>query len=76
MPRVIDLPVLYEADETGGYVAVCPALAGCYSQGDDLAEAEANIRECIEMCLDELESRGDELPPARARFVGHVAVTR
>ena len=53
--RVLDLPVFYERDETRGYVAVCPAIPGCYSQGDDLAEAEGNIRECILMCLEEPE---------------------
>jgi antitoxin HicB len=61
MPRVLDLPVYYEADPDGGYVVVCPALPGCYSQGDDLADAETNIRECIELCLDEMEEDGQEL---------------
>ena len=52
MAQVLDFPVYFEADETGGFVVVCPALPGCYSQGDTLDEAEASIRECIEMCLD------------------------
>ena len=29
-----DFKVLLEPDETGGYVATCPSLPGCYSQGD------------------------------------------
>ncbi len=60
MPQVLDFPVYYEQDQAGGYVVVCPALPGCYSQGGDLADAEANIRECIEVCLDEMEARGEE----------------
>jgi len=76
MPKILDFPVYFEADETGGYVAVCPALPGCYSQGADLAEAEANVRECIELCLDEMEARGEELPEPRSRLVGHVVIAR
>ena len=72
--RVLDLPVFHEQDESGGYVAVCPAIAGCYSQGDDLASAEANIRECVLMCLEELEELGEPIPGLLPSFVGHVAV--
>ena len=46
--RIYDFKVLLEPDETGGYVAVCPALPGCYSQGDTVAEAMANIKEAID----------------------------
>jgi len=60
--RTLGFPVLYEADETGGYVAKCPLIQGCYSQGDTLAEAEASIRECILLCLDDMEEQGEELP--------------
>jgi predicted RNase H-like HicB family nuclease len=76
MTRVLDFPVIFESDETGGYVAVCPTIPGCYSQGSDLAEAEENIRECIEMCLDEMEARGEALPSARSRLVGHIVIAR
>lgn len=75
-PCVLDFPVYYEQDEAGGYVVVCPALPGCYSQGDDLTDAEANIRGCIEMCLDEMEARGEELPTAKPRLTGHIVIAR
>jgi predicted RNase H-like HicB family nuclease len=71
----LEFTVLYEPDETGGYVAICPSIPGCYSQGDTLEEAEANIRECILLCLEEMAERGDELPGTRGSFVGHIAVT-
>jgi hypothetical protein len=32
--KAYDFKVLLEPDETGGYVATCPSLPGCYSQGD------------------------------------------
>lgn len=41
------LKVMIEKDETGYYVAEVPALPGCVSQGETLAEAKANIKEAI-----------------------------
>lgn len=40
--------VTFEPDlEDGGWIAECPALPGCLSQGDTLAEARRMIREAI-----------------------------
>ena len=75
-PQVLDFPVFYEEDETGGYVVVCPALQGCYSQGDTIEQAEANIRECILMCLEDMEEHGEPLPRMGGRYVGHVVLQR
>ena len=36
-----------EKDETGYYVAKVPALPGCFSQGQTIAEATENIKEAI-----------------------------
>ena len=48
----LDFKVFLEPDEDGGYVVVCPTLPGCYSQGDTVKEALANIREAVELCLE------------------------
>jgi predicted RNase H-like HicB family nuclease len=48
-------PVFVEKDEDGFYVVECPVFRGCYSGGKTLDEALANIREVIELCLDEKE---------------------
>ncbi|NOZ83037.1 MAG: type II toxin-antitoxin system HicB family antitoxin [Euryarchaeota archaeon] len=40
------LKVIIEEDkEAGGYVASCPALPGCHSQGETMEEALEDIRE-------------------------------
>ncbi len=49
----LTLPVIVEKDEDGFYVVECPLLKGCYTQGETLDEALKNIREVIEMCLEE-----------------------
>ena len=42
--KIYDFKVLLEPDEeVGGYVVTCPSLPGCYSQGDTIEEALANI---------------------------------
>lgn len=73
---VLDLPVLYQKDEAGGYVVICPVLPGCYSQGETIEEAEDNIREAILLCLDEMEERGEPLPEPGGHYIGHVTLTR
>ncbi len=51
--RKLTLPVIVEKDEDGFYVVECPLLKSCYTQGETLDEALKNIREVIEMCLEE-----------------------
>jgi len=44
---IMKLQVVIEQEETGYYVAEVPALPGCVSQGQTMAEAKANIKEAI-----------------------------
>ena len=45
-------------DEDGVYIAECPAISGCVSQGKTESEAEANIREAIKECLEVRAEKG------------------
>lgn len=45
-------------DEDGVFVAECPCIPGCVSQGQTEAEALANIQEAIKLCLDVRAERG------------------
>ena len=38
-------------DEDGRFIAECPAIPGCVSQGQTEVEAERNINEAIKECL-------------------------
>jgi predicted RNase H-like HicB family nuclease len=44
--------VTIDRDEDGVWVVECPAIPGCVSQGGTKAEALANIKEAIELCLE------------------------
>ena len=39
-------------DEDGAYIAECPAIPGCVSQGKTEAEAQANVQDAIKQCLE------------------------
>ncbi|QSX67618.1 MAG: type II toxin-antitoxin system HicB family antitoxin [Dolichospermum sp. DET69] len=47
--------VVIERDEDGMYIGEVPQLKACYSQGETIDELIKNIKEVIEMCLEELE---------------------
>lgn len=48
----MNLQVLLSSGEDGFFVAECLDLPGCISQGRTEADAMANIREAIELCLE------------------------
>lgn len=39
-------------DEDGVFIAECPSIPGCISQGKTEEEAEKNVREAIKVCLE------------------------
>jgi predicted RNase H-like HicB family nuclease len=49
--------IIHEAEE-GGFWAEVPALPGCMTQGDTMAELEANLHEAIEAWLQAAEPEG------------------
>lgn len=62
-------PVIIE-QEKDGYIVSCPIFEGCYSQGNTIDEALDNIKEAIELCLD------DEENPISNIILGNVVLER
>lgn len=58
-------PVVVQQDSDGFYIVECPVLDGCRSYGGTLDEALANIKEAIEVCVEE-----DSDDPSDTIFVG------
>ena len=54
----VHLPIIIEMDEEGYYIVSCPQFRGCHSYGETIDEALENIREVIEMCLEETKLEG------------------
>lgn len=53
--------ITVEPDEDGVFVAECPALPGCVSQGKTREEAIANIRDAIQGYLASLKKHGEPM---------------
>ncbi|HNR29813.1 MAG TPA: type II toxin-antitoxin system HicB family antitoxin [Candidatus Hydrogenedentes bacterium] len=51
--------IVYEQDEDGRIIALCPGLQGCYAEGESQEEACANIREAVEAHLESRIAHGD-----------------
>lgn len=55
--------VLIDQDEDGVYVATCPSLPGCISQGKTRKEAIANIKDAIDGYIASLKKHKEPIPP-------------
>ena len=72
--KTLSYSVFYEPAPEGGYVATVPALPGCHTQGDSVEEAETNIREAIELYVETLLSRGEDIPREDGALQGKITV--
>jgi predicted RNase H-like HicB family nuclease len=64
--KIVHLPILVEQDEDNVYIVSCPVFKGCHSYGKTVDDALANIKEVIDMCIEEQKEKGIEIN----RFVG------
>ena len=90
--QVMKFVVTITQDEDGMFIAECPSITGCVSQGRTAEEAQMNVQDAIRECL---EVRGGErtaadgndaaggsacLPPVpqrcRSRTIGRLHVAR
>jgi len=67
--RTHEFQVVVEQDEAGFFVAECPALKACYTQGRTYEEAIRNIRDVIALCLADLKARRVAIP-RQAEIIG------
>ncbi len=59
----IKFRVQIEQDEDGMFVATCPTLPGCVSEGKTRKEALENIQDAIKGYLASLQKHGEPVPP-------------
>jgi len=57
----VTLPIILESNSDGYFVS-CPALQGCYSQGDTYEEAVANIKDAIPLHIEDRIADGEGIP--------------
>ena len=56
--------VVLEDGQDGWIVARVPSLPGVVTQGRTREDALANAREAIELTIEDMRARGEEVPPA------------
>ncbi len=52
--------------ETGLYIGVVPGVPGAHTQAATLDELQKNLKEVLELCLEEYDGSSENLP----KFVG------
>jgi predicted RNase H-like HicB family nuclease len=57
--------------DSGMYIGSVPSIPGAYTQGETLEELRKNLKEVIELCLEELDEPIDDL----GEFVGIEEIT-
>jgi predicted RNase H-like HicB family nuclease len=57
MKKKFSAQIIIEQDESGFYVAECPALKACYAQGRTFEEAIENIKDVIMLCMKDFEGK-------------------
>jgi len=57
-------PIIIEQDKNGIYIVECPLFKGCRSYGHNIEEAVENIKEAIEVCVE------DETMEDKPIFIG------
>jgi len=62
---IYHLSVIIEKDRSG-YVAICPELQGCYTQGGTYEEVLANIRDAIQLHIEDRLLAGEIVPQPEA----------
>jgi predicted RNase H-like HicB family nuclease len=53
--------------ETGMYVGIVPGIPGAHTQAENLDELQLNLKEVVELCLEEMDEESRALIP---EFVG------
>ncbi len=67
----MNLKIVFERSDEGGYTVYVPSLPGCISEGDTKKEAMNNIKEAIDLYLEPVE---DDLPVGLDAEIMEIAV--
>jgi antitoxin HicB len=66
--------ILIEQDEDGVFIAECPSLPGCVSQGKTRKEALDNIQDAMKGYVESLKKHSEPIPPPIEEEIVEVAV--
>jgi predicted RNase H-like HicB family nuclease len=70
--KIFDV-IIHEVEESG-YWAECPVLRGCNVQGETLEEVERNMKEAIELCIEEINNKKEIIPVQKRIYILPIAI--
>ena len=56
MAKILNFKIIVEQDEDKNFIASVPSVPGCYSQGKSYEEALKNVKEALELSLEEAKN--------------------
>ncbi|WP_221058478.1 type II toxin-antitoxin system HicB family antitoxin [Methanoculleus chikugoensis] len=62
MMRSLNYQIFLRKEREGGYTVIVPSLPGCVTYGETVDEAIAMAREAVEIYIEELREKGEEIP--------------
>jgi len=68
MMRNLNYRILLRKEPEGGYTVIVPTLPGCVTFGETDDEAIAMAREAIEIYIEDLQEKGEEVPTGEGLF--------
>ncbi|MBN1323430.1 MAG: type II toxin-antitoxin system HicB family antitoxin [Methanotrichaceae archaeon] len=60
--RYLNYRILLRREPEGGYTVTVPMLLGCVTYGETVDEAIAMAREAIELYIEDLQEKGEDIP--------------
>jgi predicted RNase H-like HicB family nuclease len=74
MRAKMEYTILIHKAEEGGFWAEVPVLPGCFSQGDTIEEAIANIKDAIELHISCMREDNEEIPIEEEFIISRVRI--
>ena len=71
---ILNFNAVLTEEKNGGYSVMVPSLPGCFSEGDSFEEAVENIKEAIELYLEDIKEKEWYQPDKAREFIVPVAV--
>ena len=72
--KIYEFPVVVEKDKAGYFFAYVLSLQGCYTQGKTLEEALKNIREVIELHIEDRLASNEKIPSLKPVSLSSIEV--
>ena len=73
--KTLNYRVILREEPEGGYTVIVPSLPGCVTFGDTTDEALKMAKEAVELYIESLREKGEEIPTEDKTFEYTVTVT-